>query len=249
MKCHFTLLILTMSTLLSAQSVTMMLSPSSSSGNEITYDVSVMDFNGMGSMQYSILYDPAKMEFLALQNLNLDDLTTGSFNTNPPGIIRNVWFDMDAIGETVPDNTVIYQLVFKILGSSPGTICFANDPLMIEFSKYVGGIQTFIIQDDCHPEPFEIQLTTSSTSDLSKPPGMKIQSVSRAGLLTFSLDKPSALSIRIFDMKGEQVFSCGKMQYIAGSNSLNLGSSLVPGMYLLHAEEGEEAVTIQFAFQ
>jgi hypothetical protein len=70
---------------LHAQDLTLMITNSHVNSTQITYDISAVNFTNMVGVQYAIVYDPAEMAFVSLQNMNLPDLDAGDFNTNLSG--------------------------------------------------------------------------------------------------------------------------------------------------------------------
>ncbi len=105
-------------------------------GSNTCVDVSVQNFDNILSMQYSMHFDPAIIEFTGVQGLNLPGLVASNIGTNNAGNgdLTLSWLDPNVSGVTVPNNTVIYQVCFDVIGSSGQTSSFTFDgiPTAIE---------------------------------------------------------------------------------------------------------------------
>lgn len=88
------------------------------SGSQVCVDVSVNDFDDIVSMQYTMQFDQAKLQFSAIQGYNLPDLGPSNFGTTMAnqGKLTLSWYDPNAEGITIPDGTVIYQVCFNAIG-------------------------------------------------------------------------------------------------------------------------------------
>jgi gliding motility-associated-like protein len=138
-------------------------------GDLVCVDFSVTGFDDMTSMQFSLNYDPAILQFdNVIIPQNLPNLASSSFGTPnqpniDPGNITVAWafVDLNNPGVTVPDGTSIFQLCFRIIGpcESSTAIEFSNTPTAIEVTNTVveGFNITFLPVDgsvtvgDCDP--------------------------------------------------------------------------------------------------
>lgn len=87
-------------------------------------DVDVSGFNSVSGLGFTIDYDPARLEFTELRNLNLAELSMESFSVPgqgavQPGSINLSWFAMQSASVSVPDGTTIFQACFNA-GSTEG---------------------------------------------------------------------------------------------------------------------------------
>jgi len=109
---------------------------SAASGTNICVDVSVQNFNNILSMQYSMHFNPAIMTFSGVQGLNLPGLVASNIGSNnaASGDLTFSWLDPNVTGVTVPNNTVIYQVCFDVIGTSGQVSAFSFDgtPTTIE---------------------------------------------------------------------------------------------------------------------
>jgi gliding motility-associated-like protein len=108
-------------------------------GQEIRVPITVSNFVDIESIQFGFRYNPALLQFVRIDALNLQDLTLGSFGTpdNPnvdAGEITMAWSNMSSSATTVPNGTKIFELVFNIIsGNQPSTIIsIAGDRIALE---------------------------------------------------------------------------------------------------------------------
>jgi hypothetical protein len=94
-------------------------SDSAGTGEQVCLDVAVCNFTDIISMQYTMQFNPALLQFDNVQNLNLQDLTPGNFGTTMAGngFVTLSWNDPMGQGVTVPNETVIYSICFTAIGA------------------------------------------------------------------------------------------------------------------------------------
>ena len=111
----------------------------SPAGSSVCIPVAVNDFDGIASMQFSLAWDPAVLEFTGTQNFGLADLNAASFNIDGTanGQIAVAWFDNAAQGVTLADGTVIFELCFEVIGAdgATSTITFTDVPTTRELAN------------------------------------------------------------------------------------------------------------------
>ncbi len=100
-------------------------------GQQVCLDVKVSDFTDIKSVQLSINYNAANLQFASIQNLNLSGLQLNNFNTSTPGQITMNWSTTNVNGITVPDQTTIFRLCFNGLQAGNTPVTFTNTPLAI----------------------------------------------------------------------------------------------------------------------
>jgi len=105
-------------------------------GSTVCVPVTVNDFDGIASLQFSLQWDPAVLQFSEVQNLNIPDLNTNSFNTTQAaaGQMAMAWFDNTAQGVTLADGSTIFEMCFTVLGASgtSSSIVFTDTPTQRE---------------------------------------------------------------------------------------------------------------------
>lgn len=111
-------------------------------GDLITVDVNVGDFSSVVSMQYSMNWNPAILQFEKVQGFQLKDLSSANFGTEQAkeGNLLMAWYDPSVQGASLNHGTVIYQVVFRVIGedTSKSRIRFSGKPLLIEVMQANG---------------------------------------------------------------------------------------------------------------
>jgi trimeric autotransporter adhesin len=102
---------------------------SAMAGDTVCVPISVANFNDIVGMEWTLDYDPGMLEFIEVKNFNLKDLTESAFGfpgmgSNQPGALKLSWIDLSAVGVTVPDETAIFEVCFRAIGSGATTISF-----------------------------------------------------------------------------------------------------------------------------
>jgi hypothetical protein len=93
------------------------------SGAPVCLDVQVADFNQLLSMQYSVKWDPAALQFKNIQAFQLPGLGPEDFGAHraAEGTLTSVWIDENLQGVSVADGATIYQICFQVVGSAGTT--------------------------------------------------------------------------------------------------------------------------------
>lgn len=106
------------------------------SGSPVCLDVQVADFNQLLSMQYSVKWDPAMLQYKGVQGFQLEGLGPEDFGAHraEEGILTSVWIDENLQGITLADGATIYQICFQTVGSSGKTteVSFSDGPTPFE---------------------------------------------------------------------------------------------------------------------
>ncbi|RMG79229.1 MAG: hypothetical protein D6714_16725, partial [Bacteroidetes bacterium] len=139
-------------------------------GDMFCMDISVNGFTDIVSMQYSMSFDPTKLEFQSVQIPGtLNGLAVSNFGTSNAanGTITLSWLDPNVSGITLADGTVIYQLCFKAIGNcGDGTnLSFTDSPTTIEVTDIGGNLVNFTsnpgVVSYCGTPPPDFTLTIS----------------------------------------------------------------------------------------
>ena len=121
-------------------------------GDNITVQITVSNFTNILSVQYSMNWNAAVLQFVppvgGLTPPALNGLTSANFGTNNVGNgqLTLSWFDPDVVGVSVPNGTVIYTLTFQVLSTAPTTISFSSNPTPIEVVNANGQNVTPVLQ-------------------------------------------------------------------------------------------------------
>ncbi len=108
-------------------------------GTNECLDVTVENFNNVGSMQFSINWDPEVLDFTQVTGFNpampnLDGSNFFEVNPGVDGILTFSWNDLSFNNVTLADGEVLFQLCFDAIGAlddcSPVTI--TSDPTPLE---------------------------------------------------------------------------------------------------------------------
>lgn len=231
---------LLMSGIIHSQELLMVISDHEINGNQVTFNVSAENFTDMISTQYSIAYDPDKLVFNSIININLPTLSEGAFGTNVDGFVVHAWFDPSLDGQSMDPGAVIYQLRFDMLGTEIGDVCFSMVPLHPEFAKVQETLLSFNVIDYCHPEPFPFMTGSTGVNDLTKFNHLKVNSTMHANAITFSLDVEENVEFQLLNLNGSHITTYPSANYPNGTHSLRVVNSVVPGMYLLASKIGDE---------
>ena len=114
----------------------------SPNGSQVCLDVSVTNFNCIVSAQYSLHWNQSILQYTGVQGFGLPDLTASNFGAGAvnAGTLNFSWFDQTTAGVTLPNNTVIFEVCFNVVGangqSSPFT--FDGTPTVVEVTNCNG---------------------------------------------------------------------------------------------------------------
>ena len=116
---------------------------SADTGEQICLDFYVCNFTDIVSMQYTMEFNPAVLQFDSIAGINLTDMEAGNFGTTNVGngFITLSWNDDTGTGITVPDQTAIYSVCFTAVGAGGemDTLQITGTPLPIEVTDAGSG--------------------------------------------------------------------------------------------------------------
>ena len=118
-------------------------------GDSVCLDVTVLNFTGILSMQFSINYDTTLLSFTGVQGINLP----GIMPPDPAvgdGYISVAWISPDlANGTTLADSTSIFQICFDVIGpaGSVADVFFSDDPVDVELVNLNGNVADPVLED------------------------------------------------------------------------------------------------------
>ena len=108
-------------------------------GDTICLDITARDFNEILSTQYSIRWNTEDLKYVAIENLNLPNLSFTNFGLLPElvdnGQVTLSWIDQSLNGVSLPDGAVLYSICFEVLAEEAGfyPVFFSENPTTIEF--------------------------------------------------------------------------------------------------------------------
>lgn len=90
-------------------------------GDTVKLQLTARGFIGVESYQFAIEWNPADLQFLK-HDLTNTALPYQLFNAagTSQGILKTAWSDLNALGVTLPDNSLLLEMTFKVLATSPG---------------------------------------------------------------------------------------------------------------------------------
>ncbi len=106
------------------------------SGDTLRLDITAQNFTAIASFQFSFKWDPSVLQYAGFEPINLTNVAVGSSNA-ASGSLRLSWFDINLVGQTVPNNNAIVRLKFFVNGSN-GTftdLTITDTPLAIQIFR------------------------------------------------------------------------------------------------------------------
>lgn len=91
-------------------------------GESVCLAVRAKGFRNILGVQYAVGWDPAEVELNTVQSFALPHLNAQNFDlgssTFQDGLLRFLWFDPNAVGLSLLDDAVLYEMCFTVLGTS-----------------------------------------------------------------------------------------------------------------------------------
>ncbi len=112
-------------------------SVSGAPGENVCVVYTVEEFEFIGSMQFTIVYDNSVCEYTAPANTNGSiGITNFSFNPQGDNSLVFTWNEPNGGGATLPDGSVIFELCFDLVGDcdDSGDVSFSGSPIAIEIA-------------------------------------------------------------------------------------------------------------------
>jgi len=191
---------------------------------EITVPVHISDMPDLGSFQFTIAYDPNKIQFTGIDHWynGINDVIVGN---TAPGQLTFVWAADDR-GINIADGTLC-DLRFTTKASGQSTLSFENNPTLKEFSDYEGNLF----------EPKYTNGVVGSTTGISEQNLTEISVYPNPSNGTFTLElisvKSQTFDVKIYNPLGIAVYQ--QLNIAAnGKNSTEIRSGDLPeGIYTL----------------
>ncbi len=100
----------------------------------VAVKVKVKKFNAILSFQYSMNWDPIKLQYISNGDYGIPGLTAAGLGTTETnqGRLSVSWFDNALVGVTLPDGTIAYTITYKVLVAGPVAVIFSGNPVDIE---------------------------------------------------------------------------------------------------------------------
>jgi hypothetical protein len=212
-------------------------------GFSFCYEVSVENFDSVLEFRFGIEYNASVLEFIALFQ-SLGNLTGPLVSHSPqPGQLVILWTNANAEGQTLIDNTEIFNVCFEIIADPEdcSPISFCNDLTTCpntETTYLEDNVpctdSIILLNNDSIGFCFTLQdslISSSISSSISsqEDPTVLIYPNPASDNLNVKFDKLSSISI--YNLTGEQVYFCDVEK---SQNHLNIDVMDYPNsMYIL----------------
>lgn len=223
---------------LQAQNVVMTAMPVVAEENQtVSVDIQVQNWTDVAGAQWSMHWNAGVLNFKEITNFSLPGSAEGSFGT-PPVTDANTltfsWFDESVQGVTLNDNSVLFTVVFDVVGSGGDITTFEFDgmPTAIEL------VNPSLVELGVSFEPGDVTVDMSSSISTIHTADFALYSNSPNPFKTttnivFDLHKKSETSLSVYSTTGKLLFE-QKYDLPSGSHTLALSRDIFPaaGTYL-----------------
>lgn len=204
---------------------------------QTTVLVRLADFEKLVSMQFSVNWDPAVLQFdsVATSGILPDYSSTNfGFNSVAQGDLLTSWVDMSLQGVDIADTVQIFTIHFTGVGNigENTTVEITGEPSVIEFSTADGVIfgendltiqnGTVTVEEPNSVHDLRVQSNAAFTLYQNEPNPFENQTIIR-----FDVREASDFNLEIYDPKGTKVYEI-KHFYATGSHSIQLDRNMLP---------------------
>ena len=116
-------------------------------GDTVCISVTIDNFDNIGALQIPIIFDPTVLSFLYTENDALGDAV--QFSPGPT-VVNYVWFDVNGLGVSLPDGTLLFDICFEVIGlpgSMSPVLITSNHTLDLEIGDIDGNIVETDVED------------------------------------------------------------------------------------------------------
>ena len=173
-------------------------SSSGATGETVCLPVRGYGIDSLVSFQYTISYDSEVLEFIG-QGSDVEFPLPGALLLNgaSPGVIRVIWNDPNANGETnLPDGSILYTLCFRLRNENPTIIAFVDEPVPTEVLTVGGEQEVNLLNGQINggdaPSILGSEVGDPTCSDLSN--GFIVLQVAGEGTFTYAWEGTDAAS-------------------------------------------------------
>jgi gliding motility-associated-like protein len=139
-------------------------------GGNACIQFTVENFQNVGVMQFSLVYNPAILQFDEFRNFaSLTSFNAGSTNLVAPGELRIVWTNSNVENETLPDGTVLFEICFDVIGTGGQSSTISLGPSFpvlfsdIDGNEHEVNLTPAVITAQCQLEGFALITDTVCT--------------------------------------------------------------------------------------
>ena len=223
---------------LQAQDVVLTAMPVVAEENQtVSVDIQVQNWTDVAGAQWSMHWHAGILDFKEVINFNLPGSAEGSFGT-PPVTDENTltfsWFDESVQGVTLDDNSILFTVVFDVIGSGGDITTFEFDgmPTAVEIvNPSLTELGVSFEEGDVTIDE-NTAVSTIHTSDFAlhsnSPNPFKTTTY-----IAFDLHKKSETLLSVYSTTGKLLFE-QKYDLASGSHTLPLSADIFPaaGTYL-----------------
>ena len=223
---------------LQAQDVVMTAMPVVAEENQtVSVDIQVKNWTDIAGAQWSMHWHAGILDFKEITNFNLPGAAESSFGT-PPVTDANTltfsWFDESVQGVTLTDNSILFTVVFDVVGSEGDVTAFEFDgmPTAIEL------VNPSLVELGFEFEAGDVTVDNNTAVSTIHTADFALHSNSPNPFKTttnivFDLHKNSETLLSVYSTTGKLLFE-KKYDLPSGSHTLPLSGDLFPeaGTYL-----------------
>lgn len=139
--------------------------------------VTVDNFKGILTIQFTVKWDPAVIQFDSVSSFQLQGLSNNNFGISKikEGIISFSWFDGNATGKSLSDGATLFALCFTVIGAAGDSsqIAIVDSPIKVEVTDInsdgenigadIDNSTVFILKDDAKILFSNLSLNPSSS--------------------------------------------------------------------------------------
>ncbi len=115
-------------------------------GTPLHITVKTSGFEDMAYFQFSLKWDPAILQFSALdglnENLGLEEESNFGTDSTGNGKLMALWFSSSGTGQSIPDPSVLFEVEYMVTGEEgdASVVCFSDEPIPIAFGNADGPV-------------------------------------------------------------------------------------------------------------
>lgn len=211
-------------------------------GSVLDIPVKVSNFDSVVAAQFVIKWDPSVLEFQAVDQFNLPDLTEMKFGTLEAissGILRFAWEYFVAQGTTLPDGSAIFHIKLKVAGPlNSGTALSITELPPLTYFEVVNAqnVAWGLSQSPITTGFVAVGYTYVATQSPFVNASFSVAPNPFSDKTTISFDLASAadLRIKLTDVAGQIIFESNE-HFPAGLNGMEIAYPIVyrQGIYFL----------------
>jgi hypothetical protein len=206
-------------------------------GREFKVDFTVENFSQIAGYQFTLNFDPGKMELLRVEPGELASLTEANFGFRllDVGALTTSWNNFEAT--TMPDGAVLFSLIFQAKSSADlsQSLRISSDYTQAEAYRESGEILDIAL---------EFQLETNKEQPLTINVQVRPNPFRETTVIGFYLPEAREATLGVFDATGRLV-KTAQGDFGAGYNEFHLhaGELTGQGTYFYRLQTIDEAVT------